>query len=238
MAVDSRCTVHTSLPYRQERALAAVAGSPTLAEEPSTLVRMRAGLEAGLGRSVAEQTVVELLSMLGLDSSAGGSEVDRPTMAAALAAVNLGAGETVGAAETLPGTVAAGSPSTRPEQQQPGGTVSPPLAANEAPKASVAESAAKESWLLVFSEVDKSDRGCITRDDLLHAIAGGSLADCFPLGSDVELARVDEVFAAVFRRHARAVTAVEWCAAWERLSESVRRDIAGLLAAKSDLQWM
>jgi hypothetical protein len=116
--------------------------------------------------------------------------------------------------------------------------VSPPLAANEAPKASVAESAAKESWLLVFSEVDKSDRGCITRDDLLHAIAGGSLADCFPLGSDVELARVDEVFAAVFRRHARAVTAVEWCAAWERLSESVRRDIAGLLAAKSDLQWM
>ena len=224
--------------YLQERALAAVADSRALAEEPSAPVLMRAGLEAGLGRTVAEHTAAEVLSMLGLDSSAGGSAVDRPTMAAALAAVNLGAGENMGAAEALLVTVTTDSVSTRPEQQQrehsPGTALTKPLAAQvpTAPTASTAASATKETWLLMFSEVDKSDRGCITRDDLLHAIASGSLAHCFPLDSEMGLARVDEVFAAIFRQHAR-VTAVEWCAAWERLSERVRRD----LATKMDLQW-
>ena len=94
----------------------------------------------------------------------------------------------------------------------------------------------QENWLLAFSAVDEKDRGRVTRDDLMRAIASGALTQCFPLGCDEELSRVDDLFAAVFGESA-SVTATEWSCAWSRLPESVRRNMGVLLADKQGMRW-
>lgn len=222
--------------------MAAVASSHASAPAPSTEVVLRAGLQAGLGQTVAEQTVMELLSMLGLDSSA---DLDRSTLAAALAAVNLGA-----AAESL-NAVKGLTPSVPHEQVLNGQAIcveadgltgahaaaTPVLEeASFGPKIDESKCVPKESWLLGFSAVDEQDRGRVTQDDFLRAIASGTLADCFPLGSDEELSRVDDLFAAVFGEKAY-VTATEWSAAWERVSDSVQKDLVAVFAERVDTRW-
>jgi hypothetical protein len=236
-----------------ERAMSAVASSCVSGSETSTAVAMRAGLQVGLGRTVSEHTVVELLSMLGLDtcSSVDGYSLDRSTMAAALAAVKLGAADGLG-----PQPLAAATESTslaQPKQDSDGTSKAlredADVAAMKQPTAAssladvtlgsttgVTDSETKENWLLAFSALDAQDRGRVTRDDLMSEIASGALADCFPLGSDEELSRVDDLFAAIYGDN-EYVTATEWSSAWKRLPDSVRRDVVGVLAEKANLRW-
>lgn len=236
-----------------ERVMTAVANSYGSASETSTVVAMRAGLQVGLGRTVSEQTVVELLSMLGLDtcSSADGSALDRSTMAAALAAINLGATDSL-----VPQPFAAVTETTAQAQAKQDSeftskalgedadvgamkaTATTPSQADDSlgSTADVTDSETKENWLLAFSALDAQDRGHVTRDDLMSEIASGTLADCFPLGSDEELGRVDDLFAAVFGESA-SVTAIEWSSSWKRLPDSIRCDVVGVLAKKANLRW-
>ena len=233
--------------------MAAVTGSHVVASATSTAEAMRAGLQVGLGRTVSEHTVVELLTMLGLDacSSTDGCALDRSTMAAALAAVKIGAADGLDPKSFV--TVSDSAALVKPEQNsdgtskalrehadvaatmQPAGT--PSLSdGSVGSKTDITDSETKEGWLLAFSALDVQDRGHVTRDDLMTEIASGTLADCFPLISDDELGRVDDLFAAVFGNNSY-VTATGWSSAWDRLPVSIRRDVVGVLADKANLRW-
>ena len=231
--------------------MAAVAGSH-VGSATSTAEAMRTGLQVGLGRTVSEHTVLDLLTLLGLDicSSTDGCALDRSTMAAALAAVKIGAADGLG---PKPFATVSESAALQPKQNsdgtskalrehadvaamiQPAGT--PSISdGSVGSKTDVTDSETKEGWLLAFSALDAQDRGHVTRDDLMSEIASGTLTDCFPLISDVELGRVDELFAAVFGNNP-SVTATGWSSAWDRLPDSIRRDVVGALAEKANLRW-